>query len=81
MKHLPITYLGAPLYVGVKKASLFDSPFQSLTACIKGWEKAVLSLGGRLQLIKSVLLAMPIYLLQVVKPPKAVTTRIERMLN
>ncbi|KAL0295687.1 UNVERIFIED_CONTAM: hypothetical protein Scaly_3092700 [Sesamum calycinum] len=46
MKHLPITYLGAPLYTGNKKASLFDSLIQSLNTCINGWEKSVLSFGA-----------------------------------
>ncbi|KAL0290757.1 UNVERIFIED_CONTAM: hypothetical protein Scaly_2659600 [Sesamum calycinum] len=75
MKHLPITYLGAPLYTGNKKASLFDSLIQSLNTCINGWEKSVLSFGGRLQLIKSFLLAKPLYLMQVITPPKTIISR------
>ncbi|KAL0434551.1 UNVERIFIED_CONTAM: hypothetical protein Slati_2789400 [Sesamum latifolium] len=80
LKHLPVIYLCAPLYTGNKKASLFDSLLQSLNTCINGWKKSVLSFGGRLQLIKSVL-AMPIYLMQVVTPPKSIIIKVERMFN
>ncbi|KAL0283419.1 UNVERIFIED_CONTAM: putative ribonuclease H protein [Sesamum radiatum] len=44
-------------------------------------KSSLLSHGGRLQLIKSVLTAMPTYLLQTLKPPKYITERIERLFN
>ncbi|KAL2248543.1 UNVERIFIED_CONTAM: putative ribonuclease H protein [Sesamum indicum] len=81
LKYLPITYLGAPLFKGNKKGALFDELIQKIRNKITGWEKALLSHGGRLQLIKSVLSAMPTYLLQVLKPPKYVMERIERLFN
>ncbi|KAL0356478.1 UNVERIFIED_CONTAM: putative ribonuclease H protein [Sesamum radiatum] len=81
LKHLPITYLGAPLFKGNKKGVLFDDLVQKIKNRISGWEKALLSHGGRLQLIKSVLTAMPTYLLQTLKPPKYITERIERLFN
>ncbi|KAL0283412.1 UNVERIFIED_CONTAM: hypothetical protein Sradi_7229600 [Sesamum radiatum] len=81
LKFLPITYLGAPLFKGNKKGVLFDDLIQKIRNKITGWEKALLSHGGRLQLIKSVLSAMPTYLLQVLKPPKYVMERIERIFN
>ncbi|KAL0368126.1 UNVERIFIED_CONTAM: hypothetical protein Scaly_1031500 [Sesamum calycinum] len=81
LKHLPIIYLGAPLFKGNKKGVLFDELVQKIKNRISGWEKALLSHGGRLQLIKSVLSAMPTYLLQTLKPPKYITERIERTFN
>ncbi|KAL0417383.1 UNVERIFIED_CONTAM: putative mitochondrial protein [Sesamum latifolium] len=81
LKHLPITYLGAPLFKGNKKGVLFDDLVQKIKNRISGWEKALLSHGGRLQLIKSVLSVMPTYLLQTLKPPKFITERIERIFN
>ncbi|KAL0328997.1 UNVERIFIED_CONTAM: hypothetical protein Sradi_4886400 [Sesamum radiatum] len=81
LKFLPITYLGAPLFKGNKKGVLFDGIVQKIKSRITSWEKALLSHGGRLQLIKSVLSAMPLYLIQVLKPPKFVIERIERLFN
>ncbi|KAI3452547.1 hypothetical protein Pfo_009211 [Paulownia fortunei] len=64
IKHLPVTYLGAPLYKGNKKR----------------WEKSTLSHRGRLALIKSTLSIMPIYLLQVLQPPKTVLHHIDQIM-
>ncbi|KAI3473730.1 hypothetical protein Pfo_031188 [Paulownia fortunei] len=64
IKHLPVTYLGATLQSNKKKFS----------------EKSTLSHGGRLALIKSTLSTMPIYLLQVLQPPKMVLHRIDQIM-
>ncbi|KAL0386380.1 UNVERIFIED_CONTAM: hypothetical protein Slati_4560100 [Sesamum latifolium] len=69
MKALPITYLGAPLYKGNKRKLLYVDLIDKVRAKIVGWEQCYLSYGGRLQLIKTVLASMPIYLLQVLNPP------------
>ncbi|WRX16202.1 Reverse transcriptase domain - like 10 [Theobroma cacao] len=78
---LPITYLGAPLHKGPKKVLLFDSLINKIRDRITGWENKVLSPGGRITLLRSVLSSMPIYLLQVIKPPVTVIERIERIFN
>ncbi|KAL2250200.1 UNVERIFIED_CONTAM: hypothetical protein Sindi_2493700, partial [Sesamum indicum] len=65
LKYLPVTYLGVPLYKGNRK----------------GWAMMNLSHGGRLALIRSVLQATPLHLLQVVHPPKSVWITIERIFN
>ncbi|KAL0394545.1 UNVERIFIED_CONTAM: hypothetical protein Slati_4420700 [Sesamum latifolium] len=69
MKALPITYLEAPLYKGNKRKSLYENLIDKVRTKISGWEHCHLSYGGRLQLIKTVLSSMPIYLLQVLNPP------------
>ncbi|KAL0349804.1 UNVERIFIED_CONTAM: putative ribonuclease H protein [Sesamum radiatum] len=48
---------------------------------LPSWAMANLSHGGRLALIQSVLQATPLYLLQVIHPPKSVLTTIERIFN
>ncbi|KAL0447830.1 UNVERIFIED_CONTAM: hypothetical protein Slati_1910900 [Sesamum latifolium] len=80
-KPLPFTYLSTPIYVGRKKAELFNPLLEALTNKIAGWEKKVLSYGGRLLLIQSVLSSIPIHLLYVLKPPKGILLRIERLFN
>ncbi|EOY19200.1 Retrotransposon, unclassified-like protein [Theobroma cacao] len=80
-KTLPITYLGAPLFKGPKKVMLFDSLINKIRERITGWENKILSPGGRITLLRSVLSSMPIYLLQVLKPPACVIQKIERLFN
>ncbi|KAK4411852.1 hypothetical protein Sango_0258200 [Sesamum angolense] len=81
LKHLPITYLGVPLYKGNRKACLFDPIISRLRDLLQGWAMTNLSHGGRLALIRSVLHATPLHLLQVIHPPKSVLTTIERIFN
>ncbi|KAL0307993.1 UNVERIFIED_CONTAM: hypothetical protein Sangu_3000200 [Sesamum angustifolium] len=77
LKHLPVTYLGVPLYKGNRKACLFDSIISRLLDMLQGWAMTNLSHGGRLALIRSVLQATPLHLLQVIHPPKSVLTTIK----
>ncbi|KAL2497433.1 Uncharacterized protein Adt_22983 [Abeliophyllum distichum] len=44
---------------------------------ISGWASRLLSPGGRITLIRSVLSSIPLYLLQILKPPKAVLKKLE----
>ncbi|KAL0322208.1 UNVERIFIED_CONTAM: hypothetical protein Scaly_2517200 [Sesamum calycinum] len=53
LKHLPVTYLGVPLYQGNKKAYLFNSTFSWLQYMLQDWAMTNLSHGGRLALIRS----------------------------
>ncbi|KAL2246290.1 UNVERIFIED_CONTAM: hypothetical protein Sindi_2897200 [Sesamum indicum] len=48
---------------------------------LQGWAMTNLSHGGRLALIRTVLQAMPLHLLQVIHPPKSVLITIERIFN
>ncbi|EOY14356.1 Uncharacterized protein TCM_033752 [Theobroma cacao] len=78
---LPITYLGAPLYKGHKKVILFNDLVAKIEERITGWENKILSPGGRITLLRSVLASLPIYLLQVLKPPVCVLERVNRLFN
>ncbi|PIN17586.1 hypothetical protein CDL12_09767 [Handroanthus impetiginosus] len=49
---LPVTYLGAPLYVGNRKALLYTELLDKVRTKLRGWTKSTLSHGGRLLLIK-----------------------------
>ncbi|KAK4383598.1 hypothetical protein Sango_2760700 [Sesamum angolense] len=80
LKHLPVTYLGVPLYKGKRKACLFDLIIIQLRDLLQGWAMN-LSHGGRLALIRSVLQATPLLLLQVIHPPKSVLITIECIFN
>ncbi|KAL0329147.1 UNVERIFIED_CONTAM: hypothetical protein Sradi_4901400 [Sesamum radiatum] len=81
LKHLPVTYLGVPLYKENRKACLFDPIISRLRDLLHGWAMTNLSHGGRLALIRSVLQATPLHLLKVIHPPKSVLITIERILK
>ncbi|XP_073129053.1 uncharacterized protein [Henckelia pumila] len=78
---LPLKYLGAPLFRGNRKYSLFEPLLQSVRKKLEGWESRSLAPGSRMTLIRSVLLSIPIYLCQVIQPPLAVLEKLERIFN
>ncbi|KAL2498245.1 Uncharacterized protein Adt_23795 [Abeliophyllum distichum] len=73
----PFTYLGVPLFKGHRKIFLYDDLIQKVRSRISGWASRLLSHGGRITLIRSVLSSLPLYLLQILKPPKAVLKKLE----
>ncbi|KAL2531794.1 Uncharacterized protein Adt_05145 [Abeliophyllum distichum] len=72
-----VTYLGVPLFKGHRKIFLYDDLIQKVRSRISGWASRLLSPGGRITLIRSVLSSLPLYLLQILKPPKAVLKKLE----
>ncbi|KAL0431296.1 UNVERIFIED_CONTAM: hypothetical protein Sradi_0755600 [Sesamum radiatum] len=79
LKNLLISYLGAPIFKGNKKKILFEPLLDRIRNRVIGWEHCLLSQGASLQLIKSVLATMPVYLLQVLNPPVGVIQRLEQL--
>ncbi|KAL6580845.1 hypothetical protein OROMI_006768 [Orobanche minor] len=78
---LPINYLGVPLWKGFQSFKMYDSLISKIQKKILTWNHHMLSTGGRLKLINSVLNSIALYNLQVIKPPDNVTTYIERLFN
>lgn len=65
LKEMPFFYLGAHIAVGRKRIELFNPLIEKIRGKISGWRLNMLTQGGRLVLIKSVLASMSIFLLQV----------------
>ena len=76
---LPIKYLGLPLHF--KKASFKDwTPvIDKFTAKLDTWKANYLSLGGRLTLVNSVLIAIPTYYLSVLHFPAKVEKELDKI--
>ncbi|KAJ3707671.1 hypothetical protein LUZ61_011376 [Rhynchospora tenuis] len=68
-KELPITYMGLPLSIRRPKKIHFQPLISAFQRKLDGWKARFLSLGGRLTLIKSVLMALPLHFMQVLKLP------------
>lgn len=69
-KSSPINYLDCPLYIRGQRISYYPDLVANIVRKISGWQAKILSFGGRITLIKHVLLSIPIHTLAVVSPPK-----------
>nr|XP_027075960.1 uncharacterized protein LOC113699812 [Coffea arabica] len=77
----PFTYLDAPIYKGRRLSSLFDGLVAKMRDHLGHWSTKMLSFGGKRVLARHVLSSLPMYLLQVLSPPKAVITRLGIICN
>ena len=78
LKSLPVRYLGCPLFFGRRKSRYFMDLVQSVINKISAWRSRCLSFGGRIILIKHVLLTILIHLLMASSPPKGILALTER---
>jgi hypothetical protein len=66
----PMNYLGLPITLGGLKLVHLQTVLDRASSELAGWQGRFLNLGGRKELVKSVLSALPTYLLTALKPPK-----------
>ncbi|XP_071902709.1 uncharacterized protein [Coffea arabica] len=78
---LPLVYLGVPISHGSCSSFVFDGIIAKVRARVCHWSTRLLSTGEKLILIKHVLNSMPMYLLQVLKPPKVVIVALGKIFN
>ncbi|KAL9689689.1 hypothetical protein QQ045_010078 [Rhodiola kirilowii] len=76
----PTTYLGAPLFPGCVKIEYFQKLEDQIRGRITGWLRNMLSLGGRITLVETVLNSMAIHVLASLPTPAAVINRINSLL-
>lgn len=74
---LPVQYLGMLLTISRPNRKEFLPLIERLEKRMEGWKGKLISRGGRLQLVKSVLTAIPIYYMMCLKLPKWVIDRID----
>ncbi|KAH1073741.1 hypothetical protein J1N35_026069 [Gossypium stocksii] len=77
----PEKYLGLPMMVGRKKKWAFANLMERFRKRIEGWSYRYLSMGRKEVFIKSVLQAIPVYVMQCFVLPKSVCNKMERILN
>ncbi|GJT03279.1 hypothetical protein Tco_0824448, partial [Tanacetum coccineum] len=79
---LPLKYLGVPVGCNMARCSNWDVIFQKFSSKLTLWNARLLSTGGRLSLIKSVLLgSLPTYYMSLYKVPVSVCNMLESMRN
>jgi hypothetical protein len=76
---LPITYLGFPLHN--KKLSTSDWNFlvEKIEHKLQGWESKLLSYGGRITLLNSVISSIPLYWSSFFKIPSKIILTIDKL--
>lgn len=76
---LPVTYLGMPLTICKSGRDLFAPLIQKLDQRLQGWKSKLISRGGRLQLVRSVLSSISVYFMTCFLLPKWVIKKIDRI--
>jgi len=74
----PMTYLGRPLTLGCLKVVHVQRIIDKARSKLAGWQGKLLNPAGRRELVRSVLSAVPIYLLTSLKPPKQLFKDIDK---
>lgn len=74
-------YLGAPISFKSLTSHNFESLLNKVSKKCAGWKGRLLSHGGKLTLIKSVLSSIPLYTLSILKPPQCVLNRLEKIFS
>nr|XP_027077000.1 uncharacterized protein LOC113700749 [Coffea arabica] len=77
----PFKYLGVPLIRGRVTCAAFDALLGKVRQKLYHWSSKMLSMGGKIVLLRSVMCSLPVYLLQVLQPPKAVLLHFGRVCN
>lgn len=76
--HFPITYLGMPLSINRPPKASFLPLIERIESRLQGWQSKLLSRGGRMELIQSVLSTIPLYFMTCFLLPKWVIDRIDK---
>ncbi|KAK8944819.1 hypothetical protein KSP39_PZI007747 [Platanthera zijinensis] len=80
-QQFPFNYLAAPIYTSHKKISFFEPLIEKIQTKLNGWSSNLLSPGGRIILIQSVLMLMINHVFQIREPLNDVVNRIEKIFN
>ena len=72
------SYLGIPLGANHKSVAVWDGVEERFRKRLALWKRQFISKGGRITLIRSTLSSMPIYLMSLLRMPRAVSLRLEK---
>ena len=75
---LPSTYLGLPLGAPHKSMAIWDGAKERIWKRLALWKRQFISKGGRITLIQSTLVSMPIYLMSLMHMPRVAKLRLEQ---
>ncbi|RVW46790.1 Homeobox-DDT domain protein RLT2 [Vitis vinifera] len=76
---LPSSYLGILLGANHKSVAVWDGVEERFRKRLALWKRQFISKGGRITLIRSTLSSMPIYLMFLLRMPRVVSLRLEKI--
>lgn len=79
--NLPMKYLGVPVGCNMSRCSNWNVLIKRFSSKLSSWKARLLSIGGRLSLIKSVLGNLPSYYMSIYSMPVTVRNKLESMRN
>ncbi|KAJ0836378.1 putative RNA-directed DNA polymerase [Helianthus annuus] len=74
---LPCTYLGLNIGANMNRLANWDPVIQAFDRRLSTWKASVLSVGGRLTLLKAVMETLPTYYFSLYKAPVAIINKLE----
>lgn len=78
---LPFTYLGAPIFKGKPKRAYFQPIADKVKLKLANWKSSLLSIAGRVQLIKSVVQSMLIHTMSIYSWPTQLLREMEKWIK
>jgi hypothetical protein len=78
---LPFIYLGVPIFKGKPKAIYFQPIADKIKSKLAAWKASLLSIAGRVQLVKSVIHSMLIYSISIYSWPISLLKEVERWMK
>ncbi|GKB85929.1 putative RNA-directed DNA polymerase [Tanacetum coccineum] len=76
---IPFIYLGLPIGSNMKRTTNWNKLVDLFRSKLSSWKASLLSIGGRLTLIKSVLGSVGIYYMSIFKVPETILKSLERL--
>nr|GEU80058.1 RNA-directed DNA polymerase, eukaryota, reverse transcriptase zinc-binding domain protein [Tanacetum cinerariifolium] len=76
---IPLTYLGIPVGCNMSRTAHWNSVIHKFSSKLTSWKAKLLSVGGRLSLIKAVLGNLPTYFMSIYLMPSSVRSNLEAM--
>ncbi|PNX99941.1 cysteine-rich receptor-like protein kinase, partial [Trifolium pratense] len=76
---IPFKFLGLPVGANPRRRETWKPVVEALTKRLNSWNSRLLSFGGRLSLINSVLASIPLYFFSFYKAPRCVLNSLERI--
>ncbi|KAL5728306.1 hypothetical protein ACHQM5_001405 [Ranunculus cassubicifolius] len=80
-RRLPGIYLGLPLGAKFKDGRVWENMVEKFRKRLAMWKRVYLSKGGRLVLVKSTLLSLPVYMLSLFVLPSSVAKELEKIVR
>ncbi|MFS7900382.1 hypothetical protein Hanom_Chr00s109717g01807231 [Helianthus anomalus] len=77
----PFKYLGIQVGANMSRIANWDSAIEVFKNRLSAWKAKVLSIGGRVVLIKSVLESLPVYYFSLYKAPVTVFNKLEALIK